>query len=133
MMRGMMAFSQTGHRSGVLLGRAHESADEAHAVGQRRGPTHRVARGPVVDVGHLDAGVVEPCPAQPRQEVLLLEGSGDAARPCLDVGQQAPRDAGHVALEEDVADREAAAGPEHAEGLGTVSYTHLTLPTIYSV
>src|SRR5665647_2489630 len=59
MMRGMMAFSQTGHRSGVLLGRAHETADEAHAVGQRRGPTHRVARGPVVDVGHLDARIGE--------------------------------------------------------------------------
>src|SRR5665647_3870477 len=81
MMRGMMAFSQTGHRSGVRLGRAHESADEPHAVGQRRGSTHRVARGPVVDVGHLDAGVVEPCPAQAREEVLLLEGPGDAARP----------------------------------------------------
>ena len=72
------------------------------------------ASSPAVDARHLDADVGEARGGELGAVVVLGERARDAARPQL----HAPADGGrHLAPHHDVGNREAPAGPQHAEGL----------------
>ena len=82
----------------------------SHTVGATVGPGHRSAQRVALSVSHMPWRAHEPHPPVTPQSAA---GSPGALGPAS-VGEQAP------------------AG-ESAEPSAPVSYTHLTLPTIYSV